>query len=154
MLLCTSWLTALHGQSIKIKHLAVSPHVDGSYDPIWDSANYQPLATLNYGTVSSTADLSGRFKVAWTADTLFLFAMVRDNEWRNDNQSDRSLDDGIEIYLDVNNDKPGSYQSDDFYYLIRYNDATVYEIAHGTTNGVTMAQSQSGDTVCYRNNFV
>jgi hypothetical protein len=70
------------------------PVIDGSgNDPCWAKAKWQDInyawmyqspkslpGTLNPdGTVSKTADFSGRFKVVWTADRLYILAEIIDD---------------------------------------------------------------------------
>jgi hypothetical protein len=83
------------GQDDFIAHFVETPPVidgDGS-DAAWEKAEWRDIkyawmyqsprslsGTLNSdGTVSKTADFSGRFKVVWTADRLYILAEIIDD---------------------------------------------------------------------------
>ena len=96
------------------------PVIDGNGDdPAWENAEWQDIkyawmyqppkslsGTLNSdGTVSKTADFSGRFKVVWTADRLYILAEIIDDiiytPSTNPTQSPEK-NDCLELFIDEN----------------------------------------------------
>jgi hypothetical protein len=96
------------------------PVIDGNGDdPAWAKAEWQDIkyawmyqspkslsGTLNSdGTVSKTADFSGRFKVVWTAERLYILAEIIDDikycPATNPNQSPEK-NDCLELFIDEN----------------------------------------------------
>jgi hypothetical protein len=70
---------------------------------------------------------------------------------KNDSGVNTWDDDAIEIFIDGNNDKAVSYDVNDHQYILRWNDATVYEYHNGTTilNPVGVTSSQGANVGGY-----
>lgn len=121
--------------------------IDGISDPVWSTVSSDSLLINLVGTVPITADLSGTFKTMWDANYLYLFAEITDDSKVNDSALPYD-DDALEIFIDGNNDKTTSYDSDDHQYIFRWNDNNVHELHNGTTLadnplGITFAQANT-----------
>jgi hypothetical protein len=98
------------------------PVIDGiGDDPCWGKAQWQDIkyawmyqspkslptgaAVASDGTIPKTADFSGRFKVVWTADRLYILAEIIDDiiytPAANPNQSPEK-NDCLELFIDEN----------------------------------------------------
>lgn len=95
------------------------PVIDGvGDDPAWEKAEWQdinyawmyqspmsPTGTINPdGTVEKTDDFSGRFKVVWTEDRLYILAEIIDDVIKraNDGSSGAEQNDCLELFIDEN----------------------------------------------------
>ncbi|MBN1428650.1 MAG: endo-1,4-beta-xylanase, partial [Anaerolineae bacterium] len=92
-----------------------TPVIDGRKDPVWFRAPKITTGTWVTGTEGATADV----RVLWDKEHLYVYAVVTDpllskasgNPWEQDS---------IEIFVDQNNAKTGSYQSDDGQYRVNF----------------------------------
>jgi len=88
--------------------------VDGvADDAAWASVEEIPL-TINLG-----ADVSATAKLLWDTENLYVLMYVKDAVL-NDAASQAHEQDSIEIFIDENNGKSGSYQEDDKQYRINF----------------------------------
>lgn len=114
-----------------------APEVDGVIDNIWQANSYsQTFGKLLTGAITNTADLSGSFKALWDNNYLYVLAEVNDDIRVNDSP-EAYFDDGLELYLDINNDKPTTYSTNDFLYTFGWNDGTTIvttPVGRSTTN--------------------
>ncbi len=113
------------------------PTIDGTIDPIWGSYATIPL-TQGY---NNPPDLAATYQIMYDATNLYILVDVTDEDLRNDSGNDWE-DDGVEIFIDIGNDKSGAYGANDYQYGLKYNDPTAAEYKHapGSLSGVTMAQ--------------
>lgn len=126
------------------------PVIDGNVDDVWDSVSGFDLSNLIAGNVSSTTDLSAEFKTMWDESYLYLLIDVTDDSKRN-NSTQLYDDDGSEIYLDINNNKPSTPGADDRQFIIRWNDTGLYEDWANNTSGLSFIQIDKTDG--YRQEF-
>jgi endoglucanase len=115
---------------------STAPTVDGTIDALWSNANV-PAITMNKavsGTVSSATDLSGTFKTLWDNTYLYILGNITDNTKVNDSPESYN-DDGIEIFVDINNDKASAYAANDVQYTFAWNDGTI--ISSNPTGRIT-----------------
>ncbi|MFA6922741.1 MAG: sugar-binding protein [Bacteroidales bacterium] len=123
---------------------ALAPVIDGVAENIWTQIESDTLKNIMFGTVSSSADLFATYKAVWDNTALYLLVKVKDDTLKNDSGTSTWDDDAVEIFIDGNNDKAASYDANDHQYIVRWNDATVYEYHSGTTilnpAGVTFSQ--------------
>ncbi|MBX9851493.1 MAG: T9SS type A sorting domain-containing protein [Cytophagaceae bacterium] len=112
---------------------SVPPVIDGSEDALWN--NFAPafLNTVAIGTVSNAADLSAFYKITRDASNLYILVDVTDDILRNDGAANWQKD-GIELYIDVGNDKSGPYIASDYQYSFVWNVST-------PQSGVAFAQT-------------
>lgn len=117
--------------------------IDGIAEGIWDEA-FEYELTHKILTVDNAKDLSAKVKVLYDDQSLyFLYNVVDDvkrasstNFWEND---------GIEIYIDGNNDKATSYDANDFQFIVRYDASTILEGHDKSTVGI-QAKSTENNT--------
>ncbi len=136
-------------QTFSIERTATPILVDGDIDQQWSYFKFENIQNISSGTISSSNDLSSSFKVIADDENLYFLLQVRDDVFHSDNESDIWNDDGLEIFLDVDNDKNATYGINDFQFQIRYNDATVHESKHNKTTNTKIGQRISGDTITY-----
>jgi hypothetical protein len=111
-----------------------APIIDGVVDVLWNNYNAFSLNKVSVGTVSSPADLSATFKVTRDATNFYILADVNDDILNNSGSANWQKD-GIEIYIDMGNDKSGSYvPNSDFQYSFVWDVST-------SQSGLTFAQT-------------
>ncbi len=85
----------------------VAPTIDGTFtEAIWDRAKWLPLNQRWLGEPYTPRDFSGRYKVAWDEEALYLLVEIRDDSLF-DQQPDPLKrwwdDDCVEIFVDEDN---------------------------------------------------
>lgn len=116
-----------------------APTIDGTAEALWSSyASY----TLGYGNGATSPDLAATYKVMYDATYLYVFVNVTDDNKVRDGSAGLWEDDGIEVFIDIGNNKQGccSYGANDYQYSFNWNSSAIVENKHGTTAGVTFAQ--------------
>jgi hypothetical protein len=127
-------------QSAVVSQAAVPPVIDGKVDEVWGKAQSYTLGHSYYKPVTGPEDCSASFKALWDKDGLYLLVDVLDDDLRHDS-SEYWNDDSIEVFIDADNSKSGSYDSDDYQYHFDW-DATspkMGESQHQKTEGVKYA---------------
>jgi hypothetical protein len=86
---------------------AKAPTIDGTFtEPIWDRSEWLPLDQLWLGEAYTPRDFSGRYKVAWDEEALYLLVEIRDDSL-HDAQPDPLKrwwdDDCVEVFVDEDN---------------------------------------------------
>ena len=112
------------------------PGINGSEGAVWDPAiQYDLLNTID-GSATGTSDFSAYYKVIWDDDNFYAVINVSDDLLVNDSPAGlESFDDGIELYLDIGNEKSTSYDGiDDHHFLFRWNDPNIYHVSEGQVN--------------------
>jgi hypothetical protein len=84
-------------------------------DPVWESVPSFSLEKKILGTPSSSADLSGSFKVLWDSENLYVLITVTDDTIGNTDTTSY-LNDNVEIFIDGDNAKGITYDSNDVQY--------------------------------------
>ncbi len=125
---------------------AIVPVIDGSIDPLWASHTAVSIEKISLGNFSGAADLSATYQVTYDATNLYVLVDVIDDVLKNDG-GDLWENDGVELFIDIGNDKSGGYGVDDYAYMFAVNDATVYE---GKNKTAGVAFSQGNKTGGYR----
>ncbi|MCL1141859.1 CBM9 family sugar-binding protein [Shewanella gaetbuli] len=78
-------------------------NIDGKVDAVWQRATWQPLDKLILGEQPSAQDFSGRYKLLWRDNQLFLLAEIIDDVLL-DKTADPKVaywdDDCLEIFID------------------------------------------------------
>jgi hypothetical protein len=81
-----------------------TPVVDGlASDPVWENATWMPLDQAWIGQAPSTTDFSGRYKVCWDENNIYLLAEIIDDtlvDTHADPLEKYWDDDCLEIFLD------------------------------------------------------
>ncbi len=94
-------------QLITVKKAKNKPVIDGKADDkIWANTFWLPLDQLWLGNAYSEEDFSGRYKLSWSEDALYLLAEIKDDVLI-DNNPDPLIawwdDDCLEIFIDEDN---------------------------------------------------
>ena len=109
-----------------------APAVDGNL-------NEYDLSTSIGLSVSGSSDNSASFSTQWDANYFYVGISVQDGSLQNDSPKNWK-DDGIEVYIDANNNKGTTYDSFDRQFVLGWSDSTISE-QNGNTAGVLFAQS-------------
>jgi hypothetical protein len=87
-----------------VPHADPAPVVDGEpADPAWERAQWVPLQYLMAGTRPEADDFSGRYKLLWTQDHLYLLAEITDDVLYDSHPDPLDAyweDDALEILID------------------------------------------------------
>ncbi len=112
------------------------PGINGTEGAIWDTAIQYDLLQSIDGSAANSSDFSAYYKVIWDKDNLYLVINVSDDFLLNDSPAGlESFDDGVELYLDIGNEKSASYDGvDDHHFLFRWNDPDIYHVSEGQIN--------------------
>jgi len=90
-------------------HAEVAPIIDGlNSDAAWASASWENIDQLTLGEQPSSEDFSGRFKVVWTSEKLYVLVEIVDDvliDTHSDPLDSYWEDDTLEIFIDE--DKSG-----------------------------------------------
>ncbi len=129
-----------------IEFTSTAPVIDGVAEPLW--SNYIATSLNNElpipaaVPITGPADLSATYQVMWDATNLYILMDVTDDDIVSDGGNNWD-NDGIEIFIDMGNDKAGTYGADDYQYAFVYNNPTPIEYYHapGSLTGVTHAQT-------------
>ncbi|MBC7486844.1 MAG: T9SS type A sorting domain-containing protein [Cytophagaceae bacterium] len=129
-----------------IQKTSTAPTIDGTKEALWNS--YGATSALKNNGATG-ADLSATWRMTYDASNLYVLVDVKDLNLINDSGNDWE-DDGIEIYIDLGNDKSGSYGANDYQYVFSWtnnmaaNTATsIAETKHGATASVISRQTSS-----------
>jgi hypothetical protein len=118
-------ITVTVASTFKIYRTNTPIEIDGVIDESWNNSVLKEatVSKVLSGTVSNTSDLSAKCKALWDNTYLYVLGDVNDQTLNNDSQNWYD-DDAIEVYIDVNNDKPTSFADNDFQYTFGWNDGT------------------------------
>ncbi|HEY8401610.1 MAG TPA: sugar-binding protein [Cytophagaceae bacterium] len=132
----SSGVTITVGGAIKLTSTA--PTIDGTVEALWDSYISIPLT---HSSGVTAPDLAAEYKIMYDADNLYLLVDVTDDDLQNDSDNDWE-DDGVDVFIDIGNDKSGVYGINDYQYGFKYNDITAAEYKHAPASlvGVVFAQ--------------
>ncbi len=88
-----------------VRHVAQAPLIDGrADDPDWAQAEWRELRHALVGSApGDAADFSGRYRLLWREDALYLLAEIRDNvlsDGEPDPLKNYWADDALEILVD------------------------------------------------------
>ncbi|WP_229724418.1 DUF6265 family protein [Winogradskyella forsetii] len=94
-------------QFTRVKKAKSKPIIDGKADDeIWSETNWLPLDQRWLGNPYSNEDFSGRYKLSWAEDALYLLAEIEDDKLI-DKHSDPLIawwdDDCLEVFIDEDN---------------------------------------------------
>jgi hypothetical protein len=93
-----------------------APVIDGNIDSVWIISSRLPVNKPVMGRIGNPGDLEGVFSTMYDAVNLYFLFEIKDDSLVN-NRKERYMNDGIEIYLDTDNDKPEFYSGKE--YMIR-----------------------------------
>jgi hypothetical protein len=128
------------GKAATIVRAARVPEIDGNADDLWADVESNQIANVAYSPASDEADFSAGFKTMYDDQALYVLVDVSDDKLVNDSD-DFWLDDAVEIFLDADNSKSGSYDEDDYQYNFSWDSTspTMGEGKHDKTEGVQYA---------------
>lgn len=116
-------------QLITVHHAGKYPSINGkANDDCWATAEWHPLDQLWLGEPYTSADFSGRFKLAWSEKALLLLVEVHDDTLFDQYPDPLKLwwdDDCVEVFLDEDN-SAGEHQYD--YNAFAYHVALDYNV--------------------------
>jgi hypothetical protein len=96
--------------------------LDGQMENTWNDDTLINIINVNSGTITNENDLSGSYKIQYTSQGLYLFVNVLDDDLStNHNINQISQNDGIEVFLDLNNGKTPFYEENDYHYIFSAN---------------------------------
>ena len=125
-------------QTLEAKKAAVAPVVDGVIDDVWNTAEWHGLDHHILGAVPSKDDFSGRFKILWDHNKLYLLAQIQDDVLFDGRANPLEAywdDDCLEIFIDE--DRSGGnhqFNFNAFAYHIAL-DNQVVDIGYKTKDG-------------------
>lgn len=125
-----------------------APLIDGVADGVWANDNVPKIA-INRGVtgmILSPSDLSGNFKALWDASYLYVLGTIVDEKKVNES-AEVYNDDGLEVFVDINNDKATSYGANDVQYTFGWNDGTLIASnpSGRATTGISYAMVESSN---------
>jgi hypothetical protein len=97
--------------------------IDGVQDAAWNTASIATLSKVLSGTVTNNNDLSANFKALWDNTYLYILGEINDQTLTNDSPNWYD-DDAVEVYMDINNDKPTAFAANDGQFTFGWNDGT------------------------------
>ncbi|ALO35504.1 sugar-binding protein [Colwellia sp. MT41] len=97
-------LCSIHVSALEAVKAVGKMNIDGIADEVsWQLAKWQPIDKLIFGTQPSAADFSGRFKIMWDEEQLYLLVEITDDILFDQHADPRHLywhDDCLEVFID------------------------------------------------------
>jgi len=126
--------------AVGITATSTPPAIDGRPEPCWNAVEKHHLKNSYYQAPASKEDLSASFQALYDSDNLYILVDVTDDDLQNDSD-EFWLDDAVEIFIDADNSKRGSYDDNDFQYHFGWDAASpvLGESQHGNMQGVEAA---------------
>lgn len=94
-------------QLLQVTKATIAPTIDGNADdPIWQRVEWHPLDQRWLGEPYTKEDFSGRYKLSWTPEGLYLLAEIVDDALIDQNEDPLIRwwdDDCLEIFVDADN---------------------------------------------------
>lgn len=123
---------------------AAAPEIDGHVDAAWAEAERLPITRTVDGLPAEADDLAAAFRVLWDDENLYLLVEVADEVCINTDPREHH-NDGVEVYVDVDNSKSMAY-ADDTYQLRAIWRRPGVIVNQGTPgDGIRIAQSDTAD---------
>ena len=98
-------LLATRAFAFDVPFAGEAPVVDGDAgDTAWAQAKWVPMENLMWGTLPGKDDFSGRYKLVWTQDHLYLLAEITDDILYDSHPDPLEFyweDDALEIFIDA-----------------------------------------------------
>lgn len=150
-----------NGNNYKATRAQTAPVIDGNgSDACWNSATWYDVNYLWLGVQPSSADFTGKFKVTWDANKLYVIAEITDDVL-NDNYPNPTTsyweDDTWEIFLDENHSGGGHENT---YNAFAYHISSIYDIVDsdlGTArlfnNHATVTRTKTGNVYTWEAAF-
>lgn len=94
-------------QLLEVKKATLAPVIDGiADDAAWQEGKWHTLDQRWLGDAYSNEDFSGKYKLTWTEDALYLLAKIRDDKLVDFNEDPLIAwwdDDCLEVFIDEDN---------------------------------------------------
>lgn len=137
----TITLTVTDFLGVKVVKTETPVIIDGIEDPIWSNSNSYQLKNKIL-TIDNDADLSAKVNVLYDNQNLYVLYTVTDNQKRA-SSTNFWENDGIELYIDGNNNKATNYDANDFQFVIRYDASQIQEGHDKSVTGIVAKATQS-----------
>jgi hypothetical protein len=122
---------------------ATAPIIDGTIDALWSNYASLPVSIVSQGSFTGPADLTATYKVARDASNFYILVDVTDDILKNNNPGTPWQNDAVEIFIDMGNDKSGSYvANNDFQWSFIWSIST-------QQSGITFAQTTKANNLGY-----
>lgn len=114
--------------------------IDGKAEALWSEARQYKISNVIYLPPSNDEDFSASYKTLWDERNLYVLVDVTDESLKNDSD-DFWLDDCVEVFVDADNSKSGSYGDNDYQFHFGWAGAnpSMGESQHSQTKGVEFA---------------
>jgi len=114
--------------------------VDGKAEALWSQAREYKIGNVIYSPPSNDEDFSASYKALFDDKNLYVLVNVTDDSLKNDS-SDFWLDDSVEVFVDADNSKSGSYGDNDYQFHFGWAESnpSMGESQHNKTGGVEFA---------------
>ncbi|WP_394222283.1 sugar-binding protein [Alteromonas gracilis] len=97
--------SAVQANSASVPFASTPPVIDGvANDAVWKEGDWHEMTSLMWGTAPEPNDFSGRYKLRWNKDALYLLAEIQDDHLSDTyaNPLERYWDDDcLEIFIDA-----------------------------------------------------
>ncbi len=133
-------VTGLDFKGPSVTKTKTPPVIDGIIDKVWNDIPAQQIAHSIQGEMPETNDLSGYFKLSYDDQNFYILADITDDTLINSQRAGYQ-NDGIEVYIDTKNEKPGRYTDNTF--AFRYVEGDSVLSAQRTKPGEGIKQAQS-----------
>ena len=124
--------------------------IDGLADEAYEGVTVYDLVNQVQPGIENTEDFRADWRALWDTSGLYVFITVVDDVLINDSQNWYE-DDGVEIYIDAENDKATSYDANDHQIVVAYDSMmdTIYDTKGNLGTGArsAIAATDSGYTV-------
>jgi len=119
----------------QVSKAIITPSIDGNIDdPAWENVPWNALDQRWLGEAYTKEDFSGRYKLTWTPEALYLVAEIQDDTIYDQHEDPLTLwwdDDCLEIFVDADNSGGGhQFTHNAFAYHVAL-DGNVVDIAPG-----------------------
>jgi hypothetical protein len=89
--------------ALDVKHTEIPIEIDGKIDKVWQGVSWQSMPYLMAGSMPDKADFSGRYRLLWDKNYLYLQAEITD-DILFDRTPDPAVnywdDDSLEVFID------------------------------------------------------
>lgn len=118
-----------------VKKATIAPELDGSVlDPAWRDVSWNKLDQRWLGGAYTSSDFSGKYKLTWTPEALYILAEITDDKLIDKEPDPLKVwwdDDCLEIFIDADNSGGGhQFTHNAFAYHVGLN-GDVVDIAPG-----------------------
>lgn len=135
----TSTLAVTALPATTINQTTSTINIDGNIDAAW--AESTPInLTQGVGAVDNPADLSANWRSSWDADNLYFLVDVQDETIVTDSGTQAWEDDVVVLYIDADNSRRGTYDSNDFELAFRVDDPSTVHVGLNSATDTTGVQ--------------